>query len=541
MPDKFVVADAPLETIVNVQWRGAVEFDDKSRIKAALGDGINTGRLLIALWARAPSEVLEALTPDEMVPLLQFGPAAPTVSNQVRPEYEFERRSYLERSEIGIGRNSAGRTYVGVRLVSAPFDLPLVVCPIAGFEDIRIETLAGTSTSQQAFQSQIDFGAAPAWAVYDNFEIDIDGHGYTGIGWWDINDDGQLNGILNCEAGVTAGTHVVNFRLHYYLSDTTDIPAGSIKAQLNLSHRAQAAIDARESFQNRVQPMVQPIVPDAWNCILVSADVSRPVLIPTPPYHYEPGDIQGITKLLTYDGYPEPRSLHKLYMVVNGRDYSPTTVFFQYGYAGAGDPGEDTRFVAVDKGGILPGRLGGDGTFVGFLWRGASSDNYPGAFSCGKLVPAAMSVAPWQFAISGYDLGLPTHGGPPTQFAHIDSFPEAELFSYGSLLGHSRPGAVELATVSIWTDLAADVAAPAIRRLFITDDGRFVSPKVAHKYFGSPAFFLDGGKTAFRRNRGSAPPRYPPASFEAIDPSRDGSGISDYSPVPKRAGKVVGI
>jgi hypothetical protein len=538
MPDKFVVADAPLETIVNVQWRGAVEFDDKSRIKAALGDGINTGRLLIALWARVPSEVLEALTPDEMVPLLQFGPPAPTFVNGLRPEYETQRRSYLERSEIGIGRNAAGRTYVGVRLVSEPFDLPQIVCPIAGFDDIRIETLVGTSTSQQAFQSQIDFGAAPSWARYEVFDLLIDGvHG--GIGWWDINENGQLNGILNTDATVTTGSHSVKFTIHYYLSDDAPIPAGSIKAQLNVSHRAQAAIDAVESFENRVGPLVQPIIPDAWNCILVSADVSRPVLLSAPDHHFE-YDLSHTFQTLVYDAYPEPRSLHKLFMVVNGRDYSPTTVFFDDVYV-ANPPGEDNRFFAVERGGVLPGRLGGDGVFRGFNWQGEQSDNYPGGVqTCGKPRPSAMAVAPWQFALSGYDLGLPTHGPPVTQFADRE-FPETELMRKGSLMGKSRPGTVELATVSIWTDLAPDVAEPAIRRLFIADDGKFVSPRVAHKHFGSPAFFLDGGKVAFRRNRGSAPPRYPPASFEAIDPSRDGSGISDYSPVPRRAGKVVGI
>jgi hypothetical protein len=540
MPDKFSVIDMPLETIVNVQWRGAVEFDDKSRVKAAIGGDLSTSKLLIALWARVPSEVLEALAPDEMVPLLQFGPPAPTVSNRVRPEYEGERRSYLERSEIGVGRNAAGRTYAAIRLVSAPFDLPLVVCSIASFSDIRVEMLAGTSTAFQASHSQIDFGRVPDWVGYDVFDVLIDGvHG--GIGWWDIDDDGHLNGVLNTDATVTAGSHSVKFTIHYYLTDDTAIPAGSIKAQLNLSHRAQAAIDAVESFENRVQPLVQPIVPDSWNCILVSADVSRPVLLPTPPYHYE-YDLTHTAKFLIYDGYPEPRSLHKLYMVVNGRDYSPTTVFYAHAYAGGGEPGEDIRFVAVDKGGMLPGRLGGDGGFAGFTWRGASSDNYPGGVaSCGKFVPAAMSVGPWEVAISGYDLGLPTHGGPITQFAHIESFPETDLFELGSLLGHSKPGTVELAEVSIWTDLAVDVSAPNIRRLFIADDGKFVSPKVAHDYFGSPAFFFGGNKTAFRRNKGSAPPRYPPDSFDAVDPSKDGSGFSDYSPVPKMAGKVVGI
>jgi hypothetical protein len=475
-----------------------------------------------------------------MVPLLQFGPPAPTLVSGLRPEYETQRRSYLERSEIGIGRNAAGRTYVGVRLVSAPFDLPLVVCPIAGFDDIRVETLVGTATAFQASHSQLDFGAAPAWARYDVFDVLIDGI-HSGIGWWDVTDDGQLNGILNTDATVTTGSHSVRFTIHYYLSDDTAIPAGSIKAQLNLSHRAQAAIDAVESFENRVGPLGQPIIPDAWNCILLSADVSRPVLLPAPAHHFE-YDLGHTQQFLIYDNYPEPISLHKLYMVVNGRDYSPTTVFYQHGYAGGGGPGEDVRFVAVDRGGMLPGRLGGDGTFAGFIWDGSQSENYPGSLkSCGRLIPAAMKIAPWVFAISGYDLGLPTHGGPRTQFAHVDNFPETELFSLGSLLGHSRPDTVELATVSIWTDLAADVADPAIRRLFMADDGKFVSPKVAHAYFGSPAFFFDGGRTAFRRNKGSAPPRYPPDSFEVIDPSADRSGFSDYSPVPKRAGRVVGI
>jgi hypothetical protein len=144
--------------------------------------------------------------------------------------------------------------------------------------------------------------------------------------------------------------------------------------------------------------------------------------------------------------------------------------------------------------------------------------------------------------VSGYSLGIPTQ--PEPQFT--PTYLENRLLFEDPRHNYTAPifGTVELAAVSVWFGIAADVSLPNVRGLFIAPDGKFIPPKSdgeegrplgAHTFYGEPSLYFTGGKTAFAKNKGLTPPTAPD-SYTA-----SASGINNYSPAPRKAGEVIGI
>jgi hypothetical protein len=257
----------PLQQIVNVKWGGAVEFEPLSRIFATLSGALDSGQILIAFWVRVPSEVFNALAMNESIPLIQFGPPAPVLANINTGEVS-QPTSQLQRSHVSLTKNEGGRPAIDVQLVGPPFNEALFGCPAPQFTDIHEEVLTGTGN---AATNQINFGSAPEWARYDAFEARFNLNPTYFVGWWDIDENGQLNGICNFEGGVPGGAVTAMFRLHYWQDDASPVAFGSVNHQLALAYRAQRRSDGTAGFAHRSATEADPIVLDAWNCVMVSA------------------------------------------------------------------------------------------------------------------------------------------------------------------------------------------------------------------------------------------------------------------------------
>jgi hypothetical protein len=531
----------PLQQIVNVKWGGAVEFEPESRIFATLPSALDTGKILLALWVRVPSDVFNALAPNDSIPLIQFGPPAPTMDNtNLGVTFVPDAISELQRSYVAVTKNKFGRSAVDVQFVGKPFQQDLYACQIAEFSDTHIETLSGTGDH---FHSQVNFGSTPEWARYDNFEASFDGGvSYPGIGWWDIDESGHLNGICNFDANVPDGPVVVTFRLHYWVGDKPPVLTGTAWQQLAVIYRAQTRSDATASVGHRGASDEIPIVLDAWNLILCSADVSIPVHVVAPAYHFE-YDLTHTFKFTVIDSAPSIETCHKLYISINNTDYSATEL---YSYNSV-----DGYVIETHKGDALPVLYGGkDGFGVydsGFLWTGQmfpQAEGFPRPppdCTPGARPPQDTLVAPWQLAVSGFSFGVPIQPEPQRFLSFAPSgFPTP----YGTWPIVPRPATVELAHVSVWFGIAADVSLPNVRGLFLAPDGKFIPPKSdgeegrplgAHRFYGEPSLYFTGGKTAFPKNKGLTPPTAPD-SYTA-----SASGINNYSPAPRKAGEVVGI
>ncbi len=480
-----------LSTLKDVSWGGAaVQFFPNSHFADISNIG-DTHHISIVMWVRASS----ALLSSTQIPVLDFGYVdAPFTSSQI---------------SIGFGA-------VNARFASRKYNDVLHNCtfaPPGTITETLVCTKSGPPVPGLDFTNAIHFGAVPPWAE-EAIGGTISGPGLLPgahvIGWvFNTDPSNPLGEVGDCGTSQLAppsGPGVVSHAGDTYtftFNNVLDIYDGN-------------SIDLPFESQLIQQASAPGIVPDAWNCIMISSDTSIPVSGGIPTFvvdhinHTPLGDIY-TTHL---DRPPTIQTTSRIFMGVNGVNRSPTTLHFG-NFSGT----RSTQPFAA--GGVLPQRITTGVPFQpgvppGLSYEGSPTDQVPSTNVCiAGTIPefnknglpylfSSASINPWPVALAGLGFALPV-----------------------LTANYIQSGLLEMAAVQIWTNRTINFSEAANYKPFLTSKKRIIHPSTgtASAIFGQPAFSCDGGVSQFLRNKGTAGQL-----------SRDGH-IVTFHPGPRVAGQ----
>jgi hypothetical protein len=560
----------PYQSIVNVNWGGAIEFNEEPtqvagqpRVKDDKMYRIlnlpNTNKLSIAMWVRVPQKEFDKLEEesdpehpeDEWITLIEFGLPGPTVPSgqsftNVPPSYS--PTSELLRSRIDVKKDRTRVIFTSPQYTQGTFTCDLVN-PTEEIQTASFITVTDSKSANDIYTPMLVFnGDIPAdWLRAELIEVRMPSlpapqnewlgeyHEIAGIfpgpavpplpavGEWFVHDVAITTGPITT-INVPAGT-VVEFRVT--IRTYTTIPFTD-EMQLGIRYSARpygfqykfgpgniTGLDNTDDGSNRVAPSktlgtIASFVPDAWNCILVSVDTSETVQV-------KAGTVRPTTPPTYVIGYPTYEKLHKLTMIVNNVDWTPKYIFRERTDAGVNSdqPLWEYEATTLDIGNMPPTR-------------------FPNALDEASGLGPAYGPGPTQRTVN-FPVGFLWRGDPfdnvpyregdwcntdyTTEMQNMTVAPWKIALKDNNLGIPSQPqhdtkGRIEYGPVQIWVEKFLDFTDPDIRSKFLNlDTKEIVQPSTTwaegedgEPGLGQPDYYFNGGPGSFTKNRGKSDP-----------------------------------